>query len=59
MGPLGIRRRGAMRRSCSGPWPTTLTQPGTTTANDKIAAEAADGIAQLEQMLAGEALAIA
>lgn len=60
MGPIGFDVGSAIRSSCSGSWPTTLAQPGTSTANDKIAAEAAEGIVALEAMLADHAaLAIA
>jgi hypothetical protein len=60
MGPNWYRRWDHGRFSCSGSWPTTLTQPGTSTATDTVAAEAAEGIAALERMLADEAaLAIA
>lgn len=60
MGPIGFDVGSAVGSFCSGSWPTTLAQPGTPTATDSVAAEAAEGIVALEAMLADHAaLAIA
>jgi len=60
MGPTWIRRGDRGRSSCSGSRPTApVLDRANTTATDTVAAEAADGIAALERMLADEALVLA